>query len=68
LVIGLVLGAIGAVLASRVVEGLLYGVAANDPMTLLAVALLMALVGIVAAWVPAVRASNVQPVEALRSE
>jgi ABC-type lipoprotein release transport system permease subunit len=32
------------------------------------VALLMALVGITAAWVPAVRASNVQPVEALRSE
>jgi predicted permease len=66
--VGLVLGALGAVLASRVVEGLLFGVAPNDPTTLLAVALLMALVGVTAAWVPAVRASNVQPVEALRSE
>ncbi|HUF75594.1 MAG TPA: FtsX-like permease family protein, partial [Longimicrobiales bacterium] len=68
LVIGLVLGAVGAVLASRVVEGFLYGVAPNDPTTLLVVALVMALVGVLAAWVPAVRASNVQPVEALRSE
>jgi putative ABC transport system permease protein len=68
LVIGLVLGAIGAVLASSVVEGFLYGVAPNDPTTLLVVALVMTLVGILAAWVPAVRASSVQPVEALRSE
>jgi predicted permease len=66
--VGLVLGALGAVLASRVVESLLFGVAPNDPTTLLAVALLIGLVGITAAWVPAVRASNVQPVEALRSE
>jgi putative ABC transport system permease protein len=68
LVIGLVLGAVGAVLASRVVEGFLYGVAPNDPATLLVVALVMTLVGSLAAWVPAVRASSVQPVEALRSE
>jgi hypothetical protein len=68
LVVGLVLGGVGSVFASRVVEGLLFGVAPNDPATLLAVALLMALVGIAATWVPAVRASNVQPVEALRSE
>jgi predicted permease len=68
LLVGLGLGAIGSVFASRVVEGLLFGVSRNDPTTLLAVALLMGLVGVTAAWVPAVRASNVQPVEALRSE
>jgi putative ABC transport system permease protein len=68
LAVGLALGAVGAVFASRVVEGMLFGVAPSDPATLLAVALVMALVGIMAAWVPAVRASNVQPVEALRSE
>jgi putative ABC transport system permease protein len=68
LAIGLGLGALGSVLAARVVEGLLYGVAPNDPTTLGAVALLMALVGLTAAWVPAVRASNVHPVEALRSD
>ena len=68
LLIGLALGALGSVLASRVVEGLLYGVAANDPLTLGAVALLIGVVGLTAAWVPAVRASSVQPVEALRAE
>jgi ABC-type antimicrobial peptide transport system permease subunit len=56
------------VLASRVLDGLLYGVAANDPLTLGLVALLMGAVGVMAAWVPAVRASSVQPVEALRAE
>jgi putative ABC transport system permease protein len=66
--IGLALGAIGSLFSSRVVEGLLFGVAPHDPTTLVAVALLMALVGVTAAWFPAVRASNVQPVEALRSE
>ena len=66
--IGLVLGAVGALLASRVVEGMLFGVARNDPATLAMVAVVMALVGLTAAWVPAVRASNVHPVEALRSE
>jgi predicted permease len=68
LAIGLVLGAIGSVLAARVVEGFLFGITPNDPATLGAVALLMALVGVTAAWVPAVRASNVQPVEALRRD
>ncbi len=66
--IGLLLGAVGALLASRIVEGMLFGVSPNDPTTLLAVALVMGLVGIVAAWIPAVRASNVQPVDALRTE
>ncbi len=66
--IGLVLGALGSVLASRVLEGMLYGVAPNDPVTLGLVALLMGAVGVTAAWVPAVRASSVQPVEALRAE
>jgi predicted permease len=66
--IGLVLGALGSVVASRVVEGLLFGVRPNDPVTLGVVALLMAAVGVAATWVPAVRASSVQPVEALRSD
>jgi predicted permease len=66
--IGLVLGAVGSVLASRVLDGLLFGVAPRDPVTLGAVALIMAAVGALATWVPAVRASSIQPVEALRSE
>jgi predicted permease len=65
---GLVLGAIGSVLASRVLEGLLYGVESGDPLTFATVALVMVAVGIAATWIPAVRASSIQPVEALRSE
>jgi len=68
LVVGLVLGAIGSVFATKVVEGMLFGVAAHDPTTLLVVALLMGTVGVTAAWIPAMRASSVQPVEALRRE
>ena len=68
LAIGLVIGALGSLLASRVLEGLLYGVAPRDPVTLLAVAGIMGAVGVIAALVPAIRASSVQPVEALRAE
>ncbi len=68
LVVGLMLGAIGSVFATKVVEGMLFGVAAHDPTTLLVVALLMGTVGVTAAWIPAMRASSVQPVEALRRE
>jgi ABC-type antimicrobial peptide transport system permease subunit len=68
LVIGLAIGAVASLFASRVVEGMLYGVTTNDPTTLVAVAVLMGAVGVIAAWVPAMRASSVQPVEALRSE
>jgi predicted permease len=68
LVIGLAIGAVASVFATGVVEGMLYGVTRNDPTTLVGVAALMALVGVIAAWIPALRASNVQPVEALRRE
>ena len=66
--IGLGIGAVGSVFASRVVEGLLFGVAVNDPTTLIGVALVIAAVGVAGSWVPAARASSVQPIEALRSE
>ena len=68
LAIGLVIGAVGALAASRVLEGLLFGVAPRDPLTLVVVSLIMGAVGVTAALVPAVRASSVEPVEALRSE
>jgi predicted permease len=67
-VVGLVLGLAGALLASRVVAGLLYGVSPNDPLTLAAVAAVMLGVGAVAAWLPAERAARVQPGEAMRVE
>jgi ABC-type antimicrobial peptide transport system permease subunit len=67
-VIGLVLGAMGAMTASRLMQGLLFGVAPSDPATLMFVALIMAAASIAACLVPAVRASRVDPSIALRSD
>src|SRR5206468_3775224 len=59
LAFGLLLGVVGAVFASRLISGLLFGVAPQDPVTLLGVALLMAAVGIAACWLPARRAAKI---------
>src|SRR5687768_17587473 len=56
-VLGLVLGVFGALALSRLMQGLLFGVAPHDPATLAGVVVLMALVGIGACWVPALRAA-----------
>jgi predicted permease len=63
---GIVLGVAGAVITSRLIRGLLFGVAPHDPITLLAVGLAMVAVGVAACWVPAVRAARIQPVVAMR--
>jgi putative ABC transport system permease protein len=55
-------------LAGRALEGLLYGVGAADPVTMVIVAGGLALVAGIAAWIPASRASRIDPVEALRYE
>jgi predicted permease len=62
---GVVVGLLGAMLSARMLEGLLYGVDALDPTTLVATSLLMLLVGVAASWIPAYRASSVDPVETL---
>jgi predicted permease len=64
---GLVLGVIGGFFATRAIRGLLFGVAPNDPMTFAGVALMMAAIGIVACWIPALRAARIDPVVAMRA-
>ena len=68
LVIGLVAGVAGSVFATRLVQGLLFGVAPHDPITLAAVALTMAAVGIGACWLPALRAARIDPAVAIRRQ
>jgi predicted permease len=65
---GITFGLAAALLTSRMVKSLLYGLRPNDPVVLAASAMLLALIALAATWVPARRAAAVQPVEALRHE
>jgi len=66
--IGLAIGLTGAVGLTRLLSGLLYGVGAMDPVTFGAVALVLALAALVATYLPARRATLVDPTTALRTE
>ena len=66
--VGVILGLIGAWMLSRVVASQLYGVSARDPLTYAAVALVLAGVALLATYLPARRATRVDPMLALRSE
>jgi putative ABC transport system permease protein len=65
---GIALGVAGAGAAARLLETLLFGVSATDPATFAGVSLLLAVVALVAAWLPARRATLIDPVVALRPE
>jgi predicted permease len=65
---GLAIGLIAAVAVTRVIKTFLFGVGANDPTTLCAVALLLAIVALLACWIPARRATRVDPLVTLRHE
>lgn len=66
--LGVTLGAFGAYALGGVLSKLVYGVSATDPLTFLAVAVLLVAVALVACAIPAYRATRVQPVQALRGE
>jgi predicted permease len=68
MIIGLAAGAVLAVIASRAAKALLYGLEPGDPATLLVSLGLLAAVGLLAGYIPAHRASGVDPMLALRDE
>lgn len=66
--IGLVVGATAALAGARFLDSVLYGVSSEDPMTFIALSFLLAVVAAVACYLPAHRATKVDPIIALQSD
>lgn len=66
--LGVAIGLVGALLLTRLMASLLYGVGASDPATYAGVAILLLVVALAAAFLPARRAMRMDPAIALRHE
>ncbi|HJU87953.1 MAG TPA: ABC transporter permease [Gemmatimonadaceae bacterium] len=65
--LGVVLGLLGAAALTRLLQGMLFGVSSTDPMTFAALAIIVVAVSVVASYIPARRATRVDPLTALRA-
>jgi putative ABC transport system permease protein len=66
--VGIVLGIAASLGLTRFLSGLLYGVTALDPMTFIGISILLLIVSVLACYIPARRATKVDPLVALRYE
>jgi ABC-type antimicrobial peptide transport system permease subunit len=67
-IVGVVVGILSAFGLARLISSFLFGVTAADPVVFVAAPLMLTLVALIAAWIPAMRASKVDPIDALRYE
>jgi putative ABC transport system permease protein len=66
--VGILAGGGAALILTRLLKGLVYGVSTTDPLTFVGTIALLSIVALLASWLPARRASSVDPMEALRGE
>jgi putative ABC transport system permease protein len=65
---GVIAGILGSLAITRLLSGFLFGIKSTDPVTFLAVPLLLATIALLASYIPARRATKVDPMVALRYE
>jgi putative ABC transport system permease protein len=67
-VTGVAFGICGSLVLSRLLAAVLYGITATNPLMLAAVSAIMLVVAVLASWLPAYRATRIDPVQTLRHE